>query len=196
MKRKFLLIVLILAFTSFFANAQQSTYIKNRLTFDGSYTQMQNSRFTKNCRGISFSANYGVAKFLESGLYYNYVNPPYFHSEHFAGIQNRFHILPFLVKTDNKFFRFDAYVFNQTGLQIRADKGLHIHNIEDGSSYEKTDNSKLCHTDVGLGTAVYLFGNVAIRFEYKWVFSFGKILGMQVKPYYQRGFDVGLSLKF
>ncbi len=185
MKSKLILTIFILAIIPFFANAQKSSYIKNRLTFDASYSLM-NNQYNKNLKinGFSLSANYGTAKFLETGLYYAFGKR--MTDYHFVGIQNRFHILPFFVNTDNKFFRFDTYISNQTGMYVI------------GASYDfiGVKNPIFFHTNVGLGAAFYVFRNMAIRFEYRWDFIFGKLNGMKTDPYLQNGFNVGISLKF
>jgi hypothetical protein len=128
--------------------------------------------------GVLLSANYGITKFLESGIYFYRYNW-YFYSLNFIGIQNRFHILPFFIESNNKYYRLDAYVFNQTGLVIYK---------HGGDYFEKDYN-----TDIGIGASLYLFKHVGIRFEYKW----GFILSKQVENNnFQNGFNLGLSLKF
>ncbi len=177
MKYRLILLFLILPF---FVNAQKATYIKNRFTCDVSYIRMRHYIIPANetkQNGVSISANYGLTKFLESGLYYYKYNTT-FTSVNFAGIQNRFHILPFFNVSNNKFFRLDAYVFNQTGLAVYK-------HVNDFITY--------CNTDIGLGTSLFLFKNVGINFEYKW----GFLLSKTVENYnFQNGLKLGLILKF
>jgi len=175
----FLLILLLLL--PFFCNAQKSLYVKNRLTIDVAYMRMNYGmlpEYKEKKNGVLLSANYGVTKFLESGLYYYKYNSA-FNSLDFTGIQNRLHILPFFIETNNKSFRLDAYLFNRTGMVIFKYSGNH---------YEMNYNS-----DFGIGTAFYLLKHVGVRFDYKW----GFILSKQVDNHnFQNGFSLGLSLKF
>lgn len=164
----------------FFANAQKSFYVKNRITSDISYVGMNYmpQEYQEKKNGVSLSANYGLTKSLESGIYF-YWYKLHFSSLNFIGIQNKLHILPFFIESNNKYFRLDAYIFNQTGLIIYKYLAGQL-----GKSYT---------TDIGIGTAFYLYKHLGIRFEYKW----GFILSKHVEnPNFQNGFNLGLSLKF
>jgi hypothetical protein len=128
--------------------------------------------------GVLLSANYGVTKFLECGLYYYSFNSNFIKT-YFGGIQNRFHLLPFFVASDNKYFRLEAYVFNQTGMIMYK--------------YSDVDLTTNYNTDIGIGTSVYLFKHIGVRFEYKW----GFILTKHVENHnFQNGFSLGISFKF
>lgn len=180
MKYKLLLLLLIIPF---FLNAQKSSYVKNRLTFDISYMQMNYGmipEYKEKRNGALLSANYGITKFLESGLYYYRLSSDFLRTN-FFGIQNRFHLLPFFVESDSKYFRLDAYVFNQTGMYIYINK------------YSSINSMKSYNTDVGIGTSLYLFKHIGVRLEYKW----GFILTKHVENHnFQNGFSLGLSFKF
>ncbi len=177
MKYKLLLFLFIIPFI---ANAQKSSYVKSRLTFDLSYTRMNYRMMPEQIEkknGILLSANYGITKFLETGLYY-YIYKPKLITINFLGIQNRFHILPFFVGSNNKYFRLDAYVFNQTGLNIEK--------ISDNNY------SYLYNSDIGIGTSLYLFKHMGINFEYKWSFYLSKQIANRN---FQNGFAIGLCFK-
>ena len=178
MKNKFLLLFLII---SFYANAQKSSYVKNRLTLDISYLRMNYSLVQQNQEkqnGISLSANYGITKFLESGIYYSRYKL-YFHAYNFVGIQNRLHLLPFIIESNNRFFRLDAYLSNQTGSILYQ--------------YMSNNWGMMFTTDIGIGTAMYLYKHLGIRFEYRWCFLLSKHVE---NPNFQNGFNLGISLKF
>ncbi len=208
MKPKLILTIFIFAIIPSLANAQKSSYIKNRLTFDGLYTQMQYWGYAENRNGLSFSANYGTAKCLETGIKYIYE----FEENHFVGIQNRFHILPFFVKTNNKFFRLDAYVFNNTGVELGRVRDIHWQTDPNDviDRIYKEGVLKSLYLNFGVGAAFNIFKRLAVRFEYKCDFRLKKSspasmyymnkYSMPVKKYYfgyaQNGFNVGLSLKF
>lgn len=173
--------LILLFFTiPFLVCAQKSSYIKNRITFDISYVRMNYYMVPdyKNMKnGVSLSANYGLTKFMESGFYYYKYNEA-FNSLNFAGIQNRFHVLPFFIESNNRYFRLDTYVFNQTGL-----------------FFAKSDyySSKTFHSDIGIGSSFYLSKNIGINLEYKW----GFLLSKHVKNHnFQNGLKLGLNFKF
>lgn len=173
-------LLLLLIAIPIFANAQKSAYIKNRFSYDVSYVRMnympEENQDKKN--GVSLSANYGVTKFLESGIYY-YRYKLYFHAYNFIGIQNRLHLLPFIIESNNKFFRLDAYLSNQTGSILYQ--------------YMSNNWGMMFNTDIGIGTAIYLYKHLGIRFEYKWCF----LLSNHIEnPNFQNGFNLGISLKF
>lgn len=176
MKFKLLFILLIIPTLT---NAQKSSYLKNRITLDVSYVRMQYkivSEYKEKKNGVLLSANFGITKFVESGLYYYRYNSV-IASLNFAGIQNRFHILPFLIESNNRYFRLDAYVFNQTGLFFSK------------SNYH---SSHTLNSDIGIGSTFYISRNIGINFEYKWGFLLSKHIE---NPNFQNGFKLGLSLK-
>jgi hypothetical protein len=112
MKMKLLLLLLTI---SSLAVAQKSAYVAIRLTIDISYVRMNyglTQQYQEKKNGVSFSANYGITKFIESGIYY-YRYKLYFHAYNFVGIQNKLHLLPFVIESNNRFFRLDAYLSNQ-----------------------------------------------------------------------------------
>ncbi|MDD2199430.1 MAG: hypothetical protein PHF99_12480 [Bacteroidales bacterium] len=177
MKFKLLFILLIIPTLT---NAQKSSYLKNRITLDVSYVRMQYkivSEYKEKKNGVSLSANYGLTKFMESGFYYYKYNAA-FNSLNFAGIQNRFHVLPFLIESNNRYFRLDAYVFNQTGLFFSK------------SNYH---SSHTLNSDIGIGSTFYISRNIGINLEYKW----GFLLSKHVENHnFQNGLKLGLNFKF
>ncbi|MCK9256209.1 MAG: hypothetical protein M0Q45_08585 [Bacteroidales bacterium] len=175
-------IFLILILFPFLVNAQKSSYINKRLTGDVSFTRMNYSlvpEYKQVEKGISVSLNYGFTKFLETGVYYNRYFKSSFVSLNFVGIQNRFHILPFFIESNNRFFRADAYVLNQTGLFL----------------YRATNSgfSNYFYTNLGAGLSLFIFKNLGLNFDYTWSFVFSKNV---VKSNFQNGFKLGLILKF
>lgn len=175
-------IFLLLILFPFLVNAQKSSYINKRLTGDVSFTRMNYSlvpEYKQVEKGISVSLNYGFTKFLETGVYYNRYFKSSFVSLNFVGIQNRFHILPFFIESNNRFFRADAYVLNQTGLFL----------------YRATNSgfSNYFHTNLGAGLSLFIFKNLGLNFDYTWSFVFSKNV---VKSNFQNGFKLGLILKF
>ncbi len=177
------LVFLFLFIIPFFASAQKSSYIKNRISFDISYMRVNYHmipQYQEKKNGVSLSANYGLTKFMESGLYYYRYNL-HFSSYNFTGLQNKFHIFPFFIESNNRYFRLDAYIFNQAGLII--------HNYSDN----QLSNNYYCNCNIGIGTSFYLFKHIGVNFEYKWDF----ILSKHVEnPNFQSGFNLGLSLKY
>lgn len=129
-------------------------------------------------QGILLSANYGLNKFIETGLYYYRYNAA-FNSLNFSGIQNRFHVLPFFEIANNKYFRLDTYFFNKLGLLF----GKYFNN-----------NFQIdYHTDIGIGSSIFLFKHIGVNVEYKWGFLLSKHVE---NSNFQNGIKLGLILKF
>ena len=164
--------------------AQKSSYIKDRLYFDVSYTLNKRDLMEKKVRrerkdAVSLSVCYGITKFWEPGVYYSLCEETFGGGSHYIGIKNNFHVLPFFIKPDNRFFRICVYITDVFDVNICK--------IQSGYVY-----SYLCN-DIGLGASFFFAKNVGINLEYRWGFM---LTGKPIRRNYQNGINFGLCFRF
>ena len=184
MKRLYIYLTIIFLFIDFSVVAQKSSYIKNRLYFDVSYTLNKRDLMNAEVQRVrkdafSLSACYGVTKFWEPGLYYSLCKESIGRGSHFVGIKNNFHILPFFLKPDNRYFRVCVYITDVFDLNLINFKAV-------GVFYY------LCN-DIGIGASFYFAKNVGINLEYRWGFM---LTGKPIRSNYQNGINFGLCFRF
>lgn len=181
---KHLFLLYFLGTISVVAFAQKSSYIKDRLYFDVSYTLNKRDLMEEKVRrekkdAFSLSVCYGVTKFWEPGLYYSLCEEYFGGGSHYIGIKNNFHILPFFLKPDNRYFRVCVYITDVFDVNLWRIKTF-------GTSYY------LCN-DIGLGVSFYFAKNVGINLEYRWGFM---LTGKPIRSNYQNGINFGLCFRF
>ena len=178
------IVSIFLLFFSMIVVAQKSSYIKDRLSFDVSYTLQKRDlmnnevqRVRKNA--LSLSACYGVTKFWEPGLYYSLSEETFGGGSHFVGIKNNFHILPFFIKPDNRFFRVCVYITDVFAVNLINFKAY-------GVFYYLCD-------DIGLGASFYFAKHIGINLEYRWGFM---LTGKPKRSNFQNVINFGLCFRF
>ena len=182
--KKYLWILILVHVLAVPALAQKSSYIKDRLYFDVSYTLNKRDLMNAEVQRVrkdafSLSACYGVTKFWEPGLYYSLCKESIGRGSHFVGIKNNFHILPFFLKPDNRYFRVCVYITDVFDLNLINFKAV-------GVFYY------LCN-DIGIGASFYFAKNVGINLEYRWGFM---LTGKPIRSNYQNGINFGLCFRF
>ncbi len=179
-----------------FTFAQKSSYIKNRLTFNTSCTAIREIFLESHIvyHGFDIKANYGITKIWETGLNFYYVADKGYNLTS-VGINSRIHVLPFLLNTDNRFFRFDLYAINQWGILFDGYRGnVGIIDENDEIVYIDYKSPVSLIVDVGLGASFFVSKNVGFNFEFTWEYDLLKKIRLastySIRP------SVGLILKF
>ncbi|MBR6066950.1 MAG: hypothetical protein IKP45_04040 [Bacteroidales bacterium] len=181
---KHLFLLYFLGTISVVAFAQKSAYIKDRLYFDLSYTLQKRDLMNDEVQRVrrdafSLSACYGVTKFWEPGLYYSLSKESLGRGTHFVGIKNNFHILPFFIKPDNRFFRVCVYVTDVFSVNLIYFKSY-------GVFYYLCD-------DIGLGASIYFAKHIGLNLEYRWGFM---LTGKPKRSNFQNVINFGLCFRF
>jgi hypothetical protein len=181
-------------------NAQDS-YIKGRMSFQAGMSRVEGEHYYnaflvsgKHINYLTISGNYGVCKWLETGVYlghHTFQSSPQIGEGPVVskpaisyGLKAKAHVFPWFIEQPE--FRFDLYIPANVG-------AIYYHAL--ANPLRPPERGSEMHVSTGLGAAGYLTKNIGIYAEYLYTRPFRNLEYTYNETLKSRIF-FGVSLKF